>query len=209
MRNAKDALKRLDQEKQAYLAMRPRLLREYSGKWVAISGGRLVSSGLNPSKVLQRAYAKGVGLVYLDKVGREDRLTIRIRRTTWSYDRRYEPFPIPRIRVTVSNIERTRRRSYPKAIPDSGADLTALPIADCERLGILANPVREFPISWIGQPTEVRPVYSAYVRIGEHESLALVDAYVTRDEILIGRDVLNNFRLTLDGKRGRVAVEDC
>ncbi len=52
-------------------------------------------------------------------------------------------------------------------------------------------------------------MYSAYVRIGKHESLALVDAYITRDEILIGRDVLNNFRLTLDGKRGRVTIEDC
>jgi len=209
MREAKDALKRLDQEKQAYLAMRSRLLREYSGKWVAIAGGRLVSSGLNPSKVLRRAYAKGVKLVYLDKVGVEARLTIRIRRTAWPYDRRYEPFPIPRIRVTVSNIERTQRKSYPNAIPDSGADVTALPIADCERLGILANPVREFPIGWVGQPTEVRPVYSAYVTIGKHESLALVDAYVASDEVLIGRDVLNNFRLTLDGKRGRVTIEDC
>lgn len=111
--------------------------------------------------------------------------------------------------VTISNIARTQRRRYPDAIPDSGADVTALPIAECERLGILANPVREFPISWIGQPTEVRPVYSAYVKIGKHESLAFVDAYVTRDETLIGRDVLNNFRLTLDGKRRKVTIEDC
>lgn len=209
MRNAKDALKRLAQEKQAYLAMRPRLLKKYFGKWVAIAGGQLVSFGSSPAKVLDRAYAKGVGVAYLDKVGAEDRLTIRIRRNTWPYDRTYEPFPIPRIRVTISNISRTRRRSYSDAIPDSGADVTALPITECERLGILANPVREFPISWIGQPTEVRPVYSAYVRIGAHESLAFVDAYVTRDETLIGRDVLNNFRLTLDGKRSRVTIEDC
>ena len=103
MRNDKDALKRLAQEKHAYLAMRPRLLKKYFGKWVAIAGGQLVSSGTNPSKVLERAYAKGTDVVYLDKVGAEDRLTIRIRRNTWPYDRRYEPFPIPRIRVTVSN----------------------------------------------------------------------------------------------------------
>jgi len=68
--------------------------QKYFGKWVAIAGGRLVSFGPNPAKVLERAYAKEVGVVYLEKVGAEDRLTIRIRRNTWPYDRTYEPFPI-------------------------------------------------------------------------------------------------------------------
>jgi len=86
MADPQDALKRLNQEKQAYLAMRPHLLEKYGGKWVAIAEGRLVAYGRNPLKVAERAYKRGFGVVYLDKVGVEDRLAIRIRRNTWPYD---------------------------------------------------------------------------------------------------------------------------
>lgn len=41
---------------------------EFKGKWVAISGDEIVSSGLNPAHVLQRAIKKGFKRPLLAKI---------------------------------------------------------------------------------------------------------------------------------------------
>jgi len=57
---------------------------------------------------------------------------------------------------------------------------------------------------------ERRPLYSILVRIKGFKdfTFAAVDCRKDLHEILLGRDVLNSYRIILDGKRLEVKVSD-
>lgn len=112
------------------------------------------------------------------------------------YDRSFNP-PAPVLPIVVSGP--TGRRTRLDAKIDTAADVSGLPRAVVEDLGLLpARRVRA--VTWRGEPTEVRlhrgDVLLMGRRIRDAEWLPIARPYA-----LLGRDLLNELVLLLDGPR--------
>ena len=126
-------------DKQDYWAMREELLAKYAGKWVAVHQGHVVAVGDDPLSIMEKALAED-GYAYTNKVGEEDNIVIRQRRRSFGYDETYAPTAMPRITATFHNFARTKSKTVTDAIPDTGADVSCLPINECEELDLLLFP---------------------------------------------------------------------
>ena len=121
------------------------------------------------------------------------------------YDASYEP-PLPVCDVILS-AESTGRQTQLTAIIDTGADGTIVPVRYLEEIGAR----RVFETGLRSQWGERRTVflYLVDLQIGE---LVLPGAYVVGDELgnelVLGRDVLNELRLLLDGPGGMAQLLD-
>lgn len=109
--------------------MRDELLAKYRGKWVAVHKGRIVSVADDPLSIMEQALAED-GYAYTNKVGDEDKIVIRQRLVSFPYDDTYSPTPLPRMAAVIHNFQRTKSKTVADAIPDTGADVTCLPIDD-------------------------------------------------------------------------------
>jgi hypothetical protein len=114
-------------DKQDYWAMREELLAKYAGRWVAVHQGHVVAVGNDPLSIMEQALAED-GYAYVNKVGGEDDIVIRQRRRSFGYDETYAPTAMPRITATFLNFARTKNKTVTDAIPDTGADVSCLPI---------------------------------------------------------------------------------
>ncbi|KPV63598.1 MAG: hypothetical protein AOA66_0730 [Candidatus Bathyarchaeota archaeon BA2] len=75
------SMAKLLKEKKAYGRIRPELLEESKGKWVAICDGKVIVQGNEFDEVVKRAYEVAGGEVfYVTKVGEEQRVERRIYR---------------------------------------------------------------------------------------------------------------------------------
>ena len=86
-------------DEQAYLQMRPSLLAQYRGQWVVIQDGNVIAASPHLMEIMDRASAAG-GHPYVARVGGEDAVVFRVRRTVFAYDQAYQPFPLPRVSAT-------------------------------------------------------------------------------------------------------------
>ncbi|MGZ8452123.1 MAG: hypothetical protein ACXWZE_08500 [Candidatus Binatia bacterium] len=68
------------------------------------------------------------GYAYANKVGDEDKIVIRQRRVSFPYDANYSPTPLPRVAAVIYNFQRTKSKAVVDAIPDTGAEVTCLPM---------------------------------------------------------------------------------
>lgn len=68
-----------DRDRQDYWAMRDELLAKYSGKWVAVQKGRVMTAGDDPLSIMEQALAED-GYAYTNRVGEEDKIVVRQRR---------------------------------------------------------------------------------------------------------------------------------
>ncbi len=186
-----------EQDRLDYWAMRDELLAKYSGKWVAVHKGRVVVVGDDPLSIMEKALAED-GYAYTNRVGQEDKIVIRQRRVSFAYDETHSPTAIPRFTAVLHNFPQTRSKTVTDAIPDTGADVTCLPVDDCQDLDLFLFPY----YSGISHPfTGVRrPVtfYGARVEINGGVYNAIVEPVAERER-LIGREVLNQTRVTFDG----------
>ena len=80
------------------------------------------------------------GYAYTNKVGDEDKIVIRQRRVSFPYDDAYSPTPLPRLAAVFHNFPRTTSKTVTDAIPDTGADVTCLPMDDCQDLDLFLFP---------------------------------------------------------------------
>jgi hypothetical protein len=117
-----------------YWAARDRLLDQYRGQWVGFADGRVVASGTSPVAVLQAAEATGLR-PFVICVGREDE-SCRIRRAAFPYDAGYPGEALPLISVEFRQASGVPGLALDRVIPDTGADASVLPWADCQRLGL-------------------------------------------------------------------------
>ncbi len=121
------------------------------------------------------------------------------------YDATYDP-PIPICDVTLM-VPATGRHAELSAIVDTGADGTIVPIRYLRRVGAR----RAFEATLRSQWGEGRTVflYVVDLTIGE---LTLNGVYVVGDELgdetVLGRNVLNQLRVLLDGPRAVMALLD-
>jgi hypothetical protein len=198
-----ETLKRFDEEQRAYWLQRDSLLQQYAGKWVAVVDGRVAASGDQMNKVAAEAWRKtGRSLMYLNLVGNEDAV-LRVRRASQGrYDSSYAP-PMPTINGTVTDLEGSRRATV-TFIVDTGADLTILQSKTADEAGLWNSLAGQIRVSGIGGQPERRRVYNALVLISGLTVLSTADCREDIDEDILGRDVINEFSLTLCEKRNQV-----
>jgi Family of unknown function (DUF5678)/Retroviral aspartyl protease len=201
-----EAQEQFEQEQQAYWQQREELLQKYAGKWVAVVGGQVVASGDQMNKVAAEAWRKtGSGLMYINLVGRED-VVLRVRRAAQGrYDFAYVP-PMPTLSASVRNV-RGGEGTEVTFIVDTGADLTLLQHGTADEADLWNDLAGQVRVAGIGGLPERRQVYNALVRIAGHSVLATADCREGIGEDILGRDVINEFSVTLCQKRDQVEFE--
>ncbi len=115
------------------------------------------------------------------------------------YDVAYDP-ALPMCKVVLST-ESTGRQVKLAAIIDTGADGTIVPVRHLEQIGAR----RVFETGLRSQWGERRTVFLYLVNL-QISTLELTGIYVVGDELgeefILGRNVLNELRLLLDGPTG-------
>jgi predicted aspartyl protease len=91
------------------------------------------------------------------------------------------------------------------ALIDTGADLTVLPEQVAARLGLI--PVEHTPATGFDGHTSMLPVFAVQLVIRDFAPLEVeVLGGVAEWYAILGRDVLNRFKLVLDGPNLRVEI---
>jgi hypothetical protein len=189
--------KGFEQDRQNYWAMRDELLAKYLGKWVAVHKGRVVAVADEPLSIMEQALAED-GYAYSNKVGDEDKIVIRQRRVSFPYDNAYAPTPLPRMGAVIHNFQRTRSKAVVDAIPDTEADVSCLPTADCQDLDLFLFPYYRGVSHPFAGITRTVTFYAAKIEVDGRVFNAVVEP-VAETERLVGREVLNRMKVTFDG----------
>lgn len=111
------------------------------------------------------------------------------------YNRKVSP-PAPFLKIDMSHPLDPSNRFSVEAKLDTGADITALPSAFIEEMDLQQINILDV-IGYSGERLQV-PTYKAVVEI-EGTSLHIEVIGYSDTFALLGRDVLNRFRLLLDG----------
>lgn len=113
------------------------------------------------------------------------------------YNRDYEP-PAPYLDIYVLSVEGDYPEEPISALLDSGADATMLPLTSLQRVN--APYLERMLMRWGESQPELVDIYVATVRIGHHIIFGVnVIAMPPGSEAILGRDVLNQFEINLDG----------
>ena len=115
-----------------YWAVRDQLVPQYRNQWIGFADGVVVASGTSPVAVFHAAAATGQH-PFVTCVGREDE-PCRIRRVRFPYDGTYPGEPLPVLSVEFRPVSGAPGIVLDPVIADTGADASALPLADCQRL---------------------------------------------------------------------------
>lgn len=191
---------------QDYWRMRDQLLKQYAGKWVALHQGQVVAVSQGIFDITEQVGKLGYH-AYIAKVGDEDKLVFQVRRKDFAYDASYQPFALPRAEVTFSNYVQTRSKLCADVIPDTGADLSVLPDNDCQDIDLFGSPYFLTQSRGVVGPSVTSLVYQGYAEINGLRFPVLIQAIRDISERILGREVLNQMRVTFDGPQGRVSFE--
>jgi predicted aspartyl protease len=187
----------------SYWQVRDSLLATYKGKWVAVESGRVVAEATDVLDILERVEAIG-GHPYIALVGNEHRkFTVR---RAFAYDLSYQPFPLPRVPATFAARQGASGTAFDDVILDTGADLTLLPERDGEQIGLRTSPYLTGVVRGIVGPSTTALVYRGIVEVAGHSCRSLI-SLIRGPERILGRDVLNQLRVTLDGPAGRIEID--
>ena len=191
---------------QDYLRMRTSLLAQYRGQWVAVQNGSVIAAGPNLMDIMDRASAAG-SYPYVALVGAEDAVVFRVRRAVFGYDQTYQPFPLPRVTATFCNHAETHSQQHADVIPDTGADVSVLPDADCTTIDLFNSPYMTGMSGGVVGGSTTALFYRGKVEIDGRRYAALIQPIPAGQERIVGRDVLNQQRVLFDGPAGQVIVD--
>lgn len=197
--------KGFEQDRLDYWGMRNELLAKYAGKWVAVHKGRVIAVADEPLSIMEQALAED-GYAYTNKVGDEDKIVIRQRRVSFPYDDAYSPTPLPRMAAVLHNFPQTKSKTVTDAIPDTGADVTCLPMDDCQDLDLFLFPFYtgvSHPFAGVRRSVTF---YGARVEVDGKVYNAIVEPVAERER-LVGREVLNQMKVTFDGPSRLTTVD--
>ncbi len=191
-------------QKEFYWKIRDELLRKYRGKWISIAQNKIAAVAESLTDALKIAYENtNAKIMYINKVGEEDKaMRKRIRR----YNIEYEP-SMPMIDVLIGRLDGLSRLET-EGIIDTGADTSVLPEEKCAELGIYEFQVAEADVGGIGGGFERRALYGTMMEIIGNNVPAIIDCRNDTFETIIGREVLNEFVIILDGKRLNIGIRD-
>jgi predicted aspartyl protease len=187
-----------------YWAVRDSLLAQHADQWVAFAEGVVIASGARPVDVLHKASKSGKH-PFVTCVGRESE-PCRMRRAAFAYDQSYPHEALPLVEVEFRSQPGQSGVLFDRVIPDTGADATALPWADCQQLGL--DPSQGVPglIGGVGQSSAATLVFSAWAHLDGTEYECWLQAEFNGGERILGRDVLNRMDVLFRGPSGEVVV---
>ena len=112
----------------------------------------------------------------------------------------------PYIVLEIAPVERQRKPDRRRAKLDSGASLTVIP-ENLRRQWRIRPSGRVRLRAYNGQES-VRPIYLVDIIIGSRRFQDVEVTTAQRRNILLGRDVMNKLRITLDGTQEVVEIYD-
>lgn len=121
---------------------------------------------------------------------------------TYQYDNSYDP-PMPVADATIWGMNSDERLIL-SAIIDSGSDATMAPLAYLKQIGAIKAGRRW--MRGISGPSYLVDVYLAYVRLGDYQVYLPVVADRENQQMILGRDVLNDCAVTLNGLANVVEI---
>jgi hypothetical protein len=189
---------------EAYWAVRDQLLPKYRGQWIGFADGQVIASGSSPVAVFHAAEASGQH-PFLVCVGREEEPS-RIRRATFPYDASYPGEPLPVIAVEFRQVSGSLGVVFDRVIPDTGADASVLPWADCQTLQLNPSLGVQSLISGVSGGSTATLAFQTWVLLDGQEYLCRLQADFAGTERILGRDVLNSLEILFRGPVGEVVV---
>lgn len=181
----------------AYWARRESLRREYEGQWIGFADESVIASGSSPVQVLHAAQRSGRH-PFVTCVGRED-TPQRMRRGSYNYDASYPGEPLPRVPVDFRSASGVPGLTFEDTIPDTGADASALPWADCQALHLTLEDGVPGLMGGVGGSSAATIVWAAYAAIDGTEYPCWLQADFEGSERIVGRDVLNQLEVLFRG----------
>lgn len=193
-------------EERAYWDQRDELLKEYAGKWVAIVGGRVVAVGDQMSTVSHEAFRRtGSRVKFVALVGDED-IVFTIRHVATGHYMSGPRWELPLVVAEVMDAEdiASVRETF---VVDTGADITILREAIADELDLWRSPATSVMINGITGFPERRMLYDAIVSLADRDVDVTCDPRDDQPHSILGRDVINHYRLTLCAKQDEVRFE--
>jgi hypothetical protein len=187
-----------------YWAVRDQLLAQYEGQWIGFADGSVIASGSSPVSVLHSAEATGRH-PFMICVGREDQPS-RIRRATFPYDPSYPGESLPLTSVEFRPTQGATGIVLDRVIPDTGADASILPWADCQRLQLNAQSGVQGLLSGVAGATSATLAFRIWVFLDGQEYPCRLQADFAGNERVLGRDVLNRLEALFRGPAGEVVI---
>lgn len=123
---------------------------------------------------------------------------------TFAFDQNYDP-PFPALQIGISTPEQPQRQRQLTVLVDSGSDGTLLPLDVLKAIG--ASYVDHIRVQGLYGGSRAVALYMVQLQIGPYTIYAVqVGATNRRDEVLLGRNVLNHLDITLRGPAGVVEI---
>lgn len=188
----------------AYWVVRDQLLDQYRDQWIGFADGRVIASGTSPVTVLQQAEASGRHPFFIC-VGREEE-PCRVRRTLFPYDAAYSGEALPVVSVEFRQASGSPGVVLDRVIPDTGADASVLPWADCQRLQLSPALGAQGLMSGVAGSSAATLVFLVWAYLEGHDYPCRLQADFTGSERILGRDVLNRLELLFRGPAAEVII---
>lgn len=119
------------------------------------------------------------------------------------YNKALDP-PAPFLDITISNRSNRRWRATIPSLLDTGSEITAIPERTIERLRLY--PVGRLKLTGI-HSTKINYTYSINLRILTYKFTDLEVVSTPLEFAVVGREILNDLLLTLDGPSLTFTVE--
>ncbi len=187
-----------------YWSVRDLLLDQYRDQWIGFAEGRVIASGASPVTVLHAAEATGLHPFFIC-VGREDE-PCRIRRAAFPYDPSYPGEALPVITVEFRQASGSPGVILDRVIPDTGADASVLPWADCQRLRLDPSLGVQGLISGVAGSSAGTLGFQMWAQLDGQDYPCRLQADFVGSERILGRDVLNRLEILFRGPAGEVVV---
>ena len=187
-----------------YWAVRDQLLDKYRGQWIGFADGRVIASGNSPVAVFHAAEATGLR-PFLICVGKEEQ-PCRIRLASFEYDTAYAGEPLPTITVEFRQSSGLPGVVLDRIIPDTGADASVLPWADCQLLQLTPALGRQGLIGGVAGSSAATLAFRVWASLDGRDYPCRLQADFVGSERILGRDVLNRLEILFRGPVNEVVV---
>ena len=188
----------------AYWAVRDQLLDQYRGQWIGYANGKVIASGSSPVTVFHAAEASGRHPFFIC-VGREEE-PCRIRRVAFPYDTSYPGEALPLMSVEFRQTSGIPGVVMDRVIPDTGADASVLPWADCQLLQLDPTMGVQGLISGVAGGSAATLAFQIWAQLDGKDYPCRLQADFAGSERILGRDVMNRLDILFRGPVGEVIV---